>query len=267
VNGLKSVIEKRRKDFTGAISKEDPDLVFLQETKLQAGMTSKYAECIEHYTQSHFTCSTGKKGHFGAAVFAKKDLPIKGCTFGLGEFLTDDEGRAITVEFEHFYFVGLYVANSGQGLARLRYRIETYDAAVRNYLAELSKTKPVILGGDLNVAHKDLDVYNFDAPHIKKQAGCNKEERDSFTLLLESQNRVDSFRFLYPESRVFSFWSVRAGNRPFNKGLRLDYFVAPREMMDPNAPVRLFDSWILDDVAETVSDHAPVCCQVIVPKV
>ena len=275
VNGLKSVVEKHNKDFVGTIMKESPDILFLQETKLQAGMTDKYAKMIEHYSQAHFACSTGKKGYSGTAVFAKKDIRILSTAVGLGEFLSDDEGRTITLELEHFYFVGMYVANAGQGLVRLKYRIDTYDTAVRSYLESLSKKKPVILGGDLNVAHRDLDVYNFDAPHIKKQAGCTKEERESFTLLLNSQNRVDSFRALYPESRVFSFWSTRAGNRPLNRGLRLDYFVVPKDMIatssaenvDGNqSKVRLFDSYILDDAAEKISDHAPICCQVIVPN-
>jgi exodeoxyribonuclease III len=237
----------------------------LQETKLQQDLHSTLLT-KDKYTQAKFNCSTAKKGYSGTALFAKDHVKILRTSFGLGEFLKEDgEGRAITVELEHFFFVGLYVANSGQNLVRLDYRINAYDVAVRNYLAALSKLKPVILGGDLNVAHMDGDVYNFDAPHLKKQAGCTKEERDSFSLLLSSQNRVDSFRFLYPESKVFSFWSTRAGNRPFNRGMRLDYFVVPREMMLPTSCVRLHDSWILDESPEKLSDHAPICCQLIVP--
>jgi len=258
-------VEKAGKEFADTIKKENPDVVFLQETKLQSEMTSKYSALLPGYSQTRFACSTVKKGYSGVAVYAKRELKLVNTKYGLGEFLKDDEGRTITLEFDDFFFVGMYVANSGQNLVRLKYRIETYDAAVGNYLSSLSLMKPVVLGGDLNVAHMDHDVYNFNAPHLKKQAGCTKEERESFSLLLSSQNRVDSFRALYPESKVFSYWSTRAGNRPFNRGLRLDYFVVPSSLMLSTSPVRLHDSYIVDDAPEKVSDHAPVCCQVIVP--
>jgi len=265
VNGLKSVVEKCSKDFLDVVLKESPDVLFLQETKIQCDMVPKYTSILPGYTQSRFACSTAKKGYSGTAAYIKSDLKILSTAYGLGDFLKDEEGRAITLEFQDFYFVGMYVANSGQGLVRLKYRTETYDIAVRNYIQALSKVKPVVLGGDLNVAHMDDDVYNFDAPHLKKQAGCTKEERESFTQFLTLQDRVDSFRALYPGKKVFSYWSTRAGNRPLNRGLRLDYFVVPREMMSPAAKVRLFDSWVVEDTPEKISDHAPVCCQIIAP--
>jgi len=267
VNGLKSVFEKHLQDFVTTVSQANPDVLFLQETKLQTELTKKYTDLLApKYTKSYFSCSTEKKGYSGTVVYAKADVKIVSTSYGLGEFLKDDEGRAITVEFENFFFVGLYVANAGQNLVRLNYRIEKYDIAVRNYVASLSKKKPVVMGGDLNVAHQDNDVWNFDAKHLKKQAGCTKEERDSFTAFLESQDRVDSFRYLHPEAKVFSFWSTRAGNRPVNRGMRLDYFIVPKSMMtNPDSPVRLHDSFILDDSPHKLSDHAPICCDVIVP--
>lgn len=263
VNGLKSVVDKHLDAFTSTIAKSNPDVIFLQETKLQDGGTAQYANLLkEHsYEAKMFSCSTAKKGYSGVAIYAKPDVEI--LRLSKPDFLNDGEGRTITVEFPKYYFVGCYVANAGQTLDRLEYRTARYDEAVRDYLALLSETKPVVFGGDLNVAHRELDVYNYSAAHLKKQAGCTKEERESFDRTLAAGNRVDSFRFLHPEaSGHFTFWSTRAGNKPFNRGMRLDYFVVPLEMMSETSEVYLVDSWCEEDAPAGVSDHGPILCDI-----
>jgi exodeoxyribonuclease III len=135
------------------------------------------------------------------------------------------EGRTITVEYESFYVVASYVPNSGDKLQRLDFRTKVWDKRMGEYLVDLEKRKPVIFCGDLNVAHLDSDIWNVGAKHLTKSAGTTPEERQSFSDLL-ALGFVDAFRQLNPEAAGwFSYWSVRAGNRPFNRGLRLDYFV------------------------------------------
>ncbi|KNC82411.1 hypothetical protein SARC_05307 [Sphaeroforma arctica JP610] len=147
-----------------------------------------------------------------------------------------DEGRVITVEYPHFYMVGAYVPNSGQNLARLEYRIGGWNKSLNAYMKELEKTKPVILGGDLNVAHTDQDVYNPEAKHIPKSAGTTPQERRAFSELLSDGEMVDTFRHYHPDARgAFSYWSMRVNNRVVNRGMRLDYFVASKILVDNTA--------------------------------
>jgi AP endonuclease-1 len=272
VNGLASVMDRPgpAQAFKAVLDAHLPDMVFLQEIKLQEMNVCKFAKRFPGF-DAHFSCSTGKKGYAGTALLVRQEFAkqVESVSFGIDdeEVVGNDEGRSITVSCPGFYFVGLYVVNSGEGLVRLDLRTKQWDVAVRKYVASLSKTKPVILGGDLNVAHRDDDVYNFDAPHLKKQAGCTVQERASFSSLLAEDDYVDSFRALHPHATGwYSYWSTRAGNRAPNKGLRLDYYVVPRAMMQPDARVRLHDSWIVADAPADVSDHAPVCCDVVLAE-
>jgi exodeoxyribonuclease-3 len=272
VNGLQSVINKHKADFMATIADQKPDLVFLQETKLQTSNAEKLVKEFAGFT-AHYSCSTAKKGYSGTAVLVRDGFHVKSIKMGFeGEdklLVGHDEGRAITVELDSLYFVGMYVVNSGEGLVRLRDRVDGWDAAVRRYVKKLETIKPVVIGGDLNVAHKDIDVWNFDAPHIKKQAGCTSEERASFSRLLEENDMADTFRELHPlATGWFTYWSVRASNRAPNKGLRLDYFVVSRALMRDDDVVvpRLCDSWIVADCAPGISDHGPIVCELVVNK-
>ena len=196
------------------------------------------------------------------------------------------EGRIVQIETPGFYFIGSYVPNSGQKLERLDYRTNDWDVYIRDYLRDLAKTKPVIFGGDLNVAHLDIDIYNAGQPHLKKQAGTTPEERASFGVLLSSGFK-DALRHFYPEARgQFTYWSQRTFARPVNNGLRLDYFICSESLFDDatttssssssssassvtgqkrsadtaNTPptVSVVDSYILHTETEGYSDHAPV---------
>ncbi|EKX53575.1 apurinic/apyrimidinic endonuclease family member in base excision repair [Guillardia theta CCMP2712] len=202
---------------------------------------------------------------------AKKDEetacpPLK-VTFGLSTLSKDDgeiaaeviqEGRTITVEFESFFVVATYVPNSGEKLQRLEFRTKLWDRKVVEYLKKLEASgKPVIWCGDLNVAHLDNDIWNVGAKHLVKSAGTTPEERDSFSKILE-EGYVDCFRHLHGEDAKgwFSYWSVRAGNRPWNRGLRLDYFVASKSLCSQDSLPRVVDADIHDEFVAI--DHAAI---------
>jgi exodeoxyribonuclease III len=179
-----------------------------------------------------------------------------------------DEGRVLTLEFDSFFLVFAYVPNSGMKLERLAYRVNKWDEDFRAYLAFLDNKKPVVLGGDLNVGHLDADIYNKDAPHVKKSAGLTPEERLSFSKTLEEVNLRDTFRAFHPNATGwFTYWSGRVGNRPKNRGLRLDYFLASARAFacegsgsGSGSPVNVevLDGYILDRLTVGASDHAPL---------
>eukprot|EP00911_Craspedida_sp_UC1_P002722 UC1_evm3s1999 len=199
-----------------------------------------------------------------------------GVTFDLdGELPADDvaaqEGRVITVELDSHFVVGLYVPNSGQKLERLTYRTETWDPALVRYLKKLeARGKPVVWTGDLNVAHRDVDIYNFEKPHLKKQAGCTPVERDSFTRMLAENDFVDVLRHLYGDEaqHAYTYWNQRrVGAREANQGLRLDYFITSSHLVRDDAAadgrLRARDGPIVLDTyqlpeAPCGSDHCPV---------
>jgi len=173
---------------------------------------------------------------------------------GLGEFGGGylDEGRVLTMEFEEFFLTFAYVPNSGAKLERLPYRLKTWDADFRDYLAFLDTKKPVVMGGDLNVAHLDVDIYNVESPHVVKSAGTTPEERQSFAQTLQSLDFVDTFRKQHPHvTGWYTQWSQRAGNRPKNRGLRLDYFICSKRL-------DVVDGFICEQTAPWASDHAPL---------
>lgn len=238
VNGLRACVKK---GFEEVFKEMDADIFGVQETKLQEGQIDFAPEgyhCYWNYAE--------KKGYSGTAVFSKVE-PLN-VSYGIGIEQHDKEGRVITLEFEEFYFVTVYTPNSQNELARLDYRME-WEQDFREYLCELNKKKPVVMTGDLNVAHNEIDLKN---PKTNKtNAGFTQEERDQFTALLEA-GFVDSFRMLYPEKEgAYSWWSYRFKAREKNAGWRIDYFVVSKDWKD-----KIENSLIYADVMG--SDHCPV---------
>ena len=241
VNGFRACLNKGFDDF---FKSEDADFFSIQESKMQPGQAD-YAP--DGYYQYWY--SAEKKGYSGTAVFTKHEpLSVK---FGLGIDEHDHEGRAITLEYENFYLLNVYTPNSQRELTRLDYRMEWEDA-LRNYMMELDKKKPVIYCGDLNVAHEEIDLKNPKTNHFS--AGFTDEERGKFSSLLES-GFSDTFRSLYPEKVEYSWWSYMYGARAKNVGWRIDYFVVSARIMP-----KVSDSKILGEVMG--SDHCPVCLEI-----
>lgn len=238
VNGLRACVGKNFMEFFSSI---DADIFSIQETKLQEGQID--LDLPGYYQYWNYA---EKKGYSGVAVFTKaKPLSVK---YGLGIEDHDKEGRVITLEFEDFYYVTCYTPNSQNELARLDYRMRWEDA-FRSYLSELDNNKPVILCGDLNVAHNEIDLKNPKTN--RKNAGFTDEERGKFTELLKS-GFVDSFRYFYPDTEgVYSWWSYRFKAREKNAGWRIDYYVVSERLKD-----RLEDAKIHTEIFG--SDHCPV---------
>jgi exodeoxyribonuclease-3 len=215
------------------------DIFAIQETKMQELQKDFNFEGYYEYWNS-----AEKKGYSGTLIYTKqKPLNV---IYGIND-LYNDEGRAITLEYENFYFVTVYSPNSKDGLLRLDYRME-YEDHLRNYLNELSKNKPVILCGDLNVAHNPIDLKNPKTN--ERNAGYTIEERTKFSELLNS-GFTDSFRYLYPNEIKYSWWSYRFQARLKNAGWRIDYFVVSNEINN-----KIIDAKIHSDVLG--SDHCPV---------
>lgn len=253
VNGLRALLKGKGNQEPGAAilklaEKEDFDVLSLQETKLQEKdvLTIKEA-LLPGYDNSLWSCSTVKLGYSGTAVISRiKPLSV---SYGLGISNHDNEGRVITVEFERFFLVTSYVPNSGQKLERLAYRTEDWDSSLGNYLKELEKRKPVILTGDLNCAHQEIDIYNPDGN--RRSAGFTNEERTSFEKNFLQRGLADTFRRQHPNSVGYTYWGYRTAARPKNQGWRLDYFLASDVLLD-----LVYDSYILPDVEG--SDHCPI---------
>ncbi|MCQ2494230.1 MAG: exodeoxyribonuclease III [Lachnospiraceae bacterium] len=238
VNGLRAVVGK---DFMESFNKLDADIFCLQETKLQAGQIELDLPGYKQYWNY-----AEKKGYSGTAVFTKKE-PIS-VSYGIGVEKHDHEGRVITLEFEDFYFITVYVPNSQNELQRLDYRQE-WEADFLAYIKGLEEKKPVIYCGDLNVAHKEIDLKNPSSNH--HNAGFTDEERACFTTTLEN-GYIDTFRYFYPDRKdIYSWWSYRFHAREKNAGWRIDYFVASEKLKD-----RLKSADIHCDI--TGSDHCPV---------
>ena len=219
VNGLRAAVTK---GFIESFNELDADIFCLQETKLQPDQISLELPGYEQYWNSAV-----KKGYSGTAVFTRiKPLSV---TNGIGIEEHDQEGRVITAEYENFYLVCCYTPNSQRELARLEYRM-TWEDAFRNYLLELDKKKPVILCGDLNVAHQEIDLKNPKTN--RKNAGFSDEERAKMTELLES-GFTDTFRHLYPDAiEEYSWWSYMGKARERNTGWRIDYFITSKRLDD-----------------------------------
>jgi len=238
VNGLRACLQK---GFMESFAQLDADIFCLQETKMQPGQVE-----LELPGYEQFWYSAEKKGYSGTAIFTRqKPLSVRN---GLGIEEHDHEGRVITLEFEDYYFVTVYVPNSQRELARLDYRMEWEDA-FRGYLQELDAKKPVIFCGDLNVAHQEIDLKNPKTN--RRNAGFTDEERNKFTQLLEA-GFTDTFRALYPEvTGAYSWWSYMRQARDKNVGWRIDYFVISNRLRE-----KISEAAIHADIFG--SDHCPV---------
>ena len=238
VNGLRAVVGKGFVDIFNAL---DADLFCLQETKLQAGQIELELPGYEQYWNY-----AEKKGYSGTAVFTRiKPISV---SYGLGIEEHDKEGRVITLEYENFYLVNVYTPNSKDGLARLPYRMEWEDD-FRSYLKNLEKSKCVVLCGDLNVAHEEIDLKNPKTN--RKNAGFSDEERAKMTELLDA-GFIDTFRYFYPEKTgEYSWWSYRFNARKNNAGWRIDYFIVSEALKE-----HLKGASIHQEIFG--SDHCPV---------
>lgn len=238
VNGLRACVKK---GFTDFFESEQADIFCVQETKLQEGQIDFTPEgyyCYWNYAE--------RKGYSGTAVFTKhKPLSV---VYGIGMDEHDHEGRVITLEYDNFYFVTVYTPNSQNELARLDYRMKWEDD-FREYLTELDREKPVVITGDLNVAHTEIDLKNPKTN--QKNAGFTIEERTKFTELL-SAGFIDTFRYLNPDlTGAYSWWSYRFKAREKNAGWRIDYFLISERLKDA-----MKDAIIYKDILG--SDHCPV---------
>ena len=238
VNGLRAVVGKNFADTFKAL---DADFFCLQETKMQAGQLDLEFEGYKSYWNY-----AEKKGYSGTAIYTRHE-PIN-VTLGIGIEEHDHEGRVITLEMEKFFLVNVYVPNSQDGLRRLDYRMRWEDD-FRNYLLKLNVTKPVIVCGDLNVAHKEIDLKNPKSN--RKNAGFTDEEREKMTTLLDA-GFTDSWRHFYPDTEgVYSWWSYRFQARQKNTGWRIDYFLVSNDARD-----KMVDAKIHTEIMG--SDHCPV---------
>ena len=238
VNGLRAAVGK---GFMEYFKEADADIFSLQETKLQAGQID-----LETDGYHQFWNYAEKKGYSGVAVFTKKE-PLS-VAYGIGVEEHDHEGRVITLEFEDFYHVTVYTPNSQAENARLDYRMD-WDDAFRGYVKGLDEKKPVIICGDLNVAHNEIDLKNPKTN--RRNAGFTDEERGKFTELLAA-GFVDSFRHFYPDLEgIYSWWSYRFKAREKNAGWRIDYYVTSESLRE-----KLVDAKIHTQVMG--SDHCPV---------
>ena len=233
------------KGFLDFFREIDADIFCIQETKLQEGQVQLELPGYEQYWNY-----AEKKGYSGTAVFTKpKPLNVR---FGLGKEEHDREGRVITLEYDSFFLTNVYTPNAQRGLARLDYRL-VWDDAFRSFVQELKQVKPVIICGDLNVAHQEIDLKNPESN--RKNAGFTDEERGKFSELLEA-GFIDTFRHFYPDKRdAYTWWAYFAKARERNIGWRIDYFLTSQDLEE-----NLVDALIHDQVLG--SDHCPVELQV-----
>ncbi|MDF1694435.1 MAG: exodeoxyribonuclease III [Saprospiraceae bacterium] len=241
VNGIRAAVKK---DFLNEVKKSKADIYCVQETKAQDDQVLEALKDLKGYTIN--TVSAVKKGYSGVGIFSKEE-PLSIST-GIGIEEHDQEGRVLCAEFEAFYMVNVYVPNSGSGLKRLEYRAE-WDEAFANYLANLRKTKPVIVTGDFNVAHQPIDLAR-PKPNYNKTSGYTQVEIDGISNILD-QGFLDAYREKYPEKVEYTFWSVRFGARAKNVGWRIDYFLVDEKLKE-----NIVDSSIQTEIMG--SDHCPL---------
>lgn len=250
VNGIRSLLKTNY--LQQLINEEDPSILCLGETKISCPYTdveSDLLKVIPKLKNTYWSPCKTRGGYSGTAIFSKK--PAISVDFGLkddGKEL-DDEGRVITLEFAKYYLVHVYTPNSGQALARLDFRTQIWDRAFEKYLKLLQKTKSVIVCGDLNVAHKEIDLKN---PKTNlKTAGYTVEERQSFDKILSHNDLIDTYRFKNGDEIEYSFWSYMRKSREKNIGWRIDYFLVSNKLKN-----KIKSSKILTHILG--SDHAPV---------
>ena len=238
VNGIRACVQKGFLDYFNEV---DADVFCIQESKMQQGQLKLDLEGYFQYWNF-----AKRKGYSGTAIFTKEE-PIS-VVNGLGIEEHDEEGRVITLEFNDYFFVTVYTPNSQNELKRLDYRM-TWEEAFREYLLKLKEKKSVVVCGDMNVAHQEIDIKNPASNH--KNAGFTDEERDKFSILLDS-GFVDSFRSLYPDKKeVYSWWSYRFQARSRNAGWRIDYFLVSEDVKE-----KIVDAKIHTDIMG--SDHCPI---------
>ena len=243
VNGLRAIVGKGFLDY---FDKEDADFFCLQETKLQEGQI-ELPISDKYYQYWNYAI---KKGYSGTAIFSKHK-PLK-VSYGIGIEKHDNEGRVITLEFDKFYLVNVYTPNSQTELARLDYRME-WEEDFREYLVNLDKNKGVVLCGDLNVAHKEIDLKNPKTN--RNNPGFTDEERDKMSFLLNS-GFIDSFRYFHPNTEgMYSWWSYRFKAREKNTGWRIDYFIVSEKLK-----AILVEAQIMSEILG--SDHCPVLLKI-----
>ena len=241
VNGIRAVMKK---DFLNILAEMETDVLCLQETKAQDDQVLEALTDLDGY--HIYTNSAIKKGYSGTAILSKiKPISVE---YDLGIEEHDQEGRVIAAEYTDFILVTVYTPNSGSELKRLSYR-QSWDREFHNYLKQLETRKPVVVCGDLNVAHKDIDLAR-PKPNYNKSAGYMQEEIDGIQQYLDS-GFIDSFRLRHPSKEKYSWWSYRAGARAKNVGWRIDYFLVSSVLKD-----KVKDAEILNEVMG--SDHCPV---------
>ena len=248
VNGIRAVSKKvKLNDF---LTKNKVDIMCFGEIKLSMPFkkTEESLQCqIKKYPHRFWNCSKTKKGYSGTAIFSNVE-PIS-MQYDLPNH-KNDEGRVITLEFKDFYLVNVYTPNSGQVLKRLGYRTTEWDVDFRNYIKLLQKKKSVIVAGDLNVAHKEIDIH--DPKSNQRNAGFTVEERKSFDKLLKQCTLIDTFRYLYPDKKdIYTYWTYMRKARDRNKGWRIDYFLTSKKLIK-----KVLESTILTE--QLGSDHAPI---------
>lgn len=245
VCGLRSLLKK---GTLPDLFTPKPNILCLNETMLQDKHVPGVSSQLPQYPYKYFSCSQARKGYSGVAVLADSE-PIK-VTYGLGVPELDAEGRLIAAEFKEFIVVSTYVPNAGAALVRLDYRTLQWDTALRRYLDDLQREKPVVWLGDLNVVHEDIDIYDIRGK--EDWACCTPQERNSFSTTLRSNDMIDSFRLLHPTERGYSYYSRRNINaREKKQGWRLDYVITSKTLEK-----HLKEAWIRGDVQG--SDHHPV---------
>lgn len=241
VNGLKAILKKNFGEF---INTHQPEILCIQETKSQDKEVQQLLSTFEGYqVYSH---SAERKGYSGTAVMTQ--VKPQQVSYGIDKKEHDGEGRVITLEFGDYYLVNVYVPNAGSGLKRLDYRSQ-WDQDFRDYLTNLDQEKPVVVTGDFNVAHEEIDIAR-PKQNYNKSAGYTQTEIDGFDAQL-SKGFIDTFRALYPDEVVYTYWSYRAQARQRDVGWRLDYF-----LVSENLWPRVKDSYMLNEVQG--SDHCPI---------
>jgi exodeoxyribonuclease-3 len=246
INGIRSSM--KGKELYDLIEDEKPDIICFGETKISCpfiDVQNELKDKIKGYKYRYWSPCKTKGGYSGTAIFCKKQPDS--IIYGLDDI--DEEGRVIILEFEKFFLLHVYTPNSGEELKRLDYRTKTWDKVFRKKVIELQEHKPVIVCGDLNVAHKEIDLKN---PKTNlKTAGYTIEERESFDKLLKDAELVDTYRFLNPEKVEYSYWSYRFNSRKKNTGWRIDYFLISEKYIK-----NVKKSLILTEIMG--SDHAPI---------
>lgn len=255
VNGIRAMLKKNKINIV--INTEDPDIFCLSETKIsESSLNTVDEELKNQLTDKYYrywnVCSI-KAGYSGTAIFTK--IKPKNIIYGINinnkEY--DNEGRVITCEFNKFYLIHVYTPNSGQVLERLEYRTEIWDNIFLKYINKLQEKKKIIICGDLNIAHKEIDLKN---PKTNlRTAGCTIEERTSFDKILNTSDLIDTFRYLNPEIIKYSYWTYKYNARLNNSGFRLDYFLVSKKMIK-----NILKSDILIDIFG--SDHAPIILEI-----